>query len=322
MKTVVILMGGVSEENYLSLRSGENIFNHINKKKYNVKCVKWNKDGSVLETKINSFDKVENEYNSITEYLYNFKDDLIFNVLHGEKEGDGRLDGLLEFLRIPYTGNRFYTNFIGMNKFVSKIFFQHLNIRIPKFILINKNNLKSLDKIKFPAIVKPVLSGSSVGIKKVLDVTNTESCIETLFEEGYKDIVVEEFIEGDDYSVGILGKFNEEEKIFFPIAKIEYDCEFFDANCKYDNKYYVKIPSGLTLEQEKELKKISLKIHEFFRFTGISRTDFIVNENNIYLLEVNTHSGLSPHSIIPSMIKKSNLTFTEVIDRVIEMTEV
>ncbi len=317
MKTVAILMGGVSEESYLSLRSGENVFKHIDKEKYNVKCVKWCKNGSILETEINSFDKIKNEYSSLKEYLYNFKDSLIFNVLHGEKEGDGRLDGLLEFLNIPYTGNRFYTNFIGMNKFVSKIFFQHLNIKKPEFILINRNNLKLLKKIRFPAIIKPMLSGSSVGIKKVSDVITSVNWIQMLFKEGYEDIIVEEFIEGDDYSVGVLGKFNEKEKQIFPVAKIEYDCEFFDAKCKFENRYYVKIPSGLMSNREKELKKISLKIHEFFKFTGISRTDFIVNENDIYILEVNTHSGLSSHSIIPSMINKSDLTFSEVIDKLI-----
>ncbi len=316
---VTILMGGESDEHYLSIRSGKNIFNKINKKKYNVNCVIWEKNSSFTEFEYNSLTKVKNVYKSLKEFITNFKTDVIFNALHGNFEGDGKFNGLLELLNIPYTGNRFFTNFTGMDKFISMLIFKYLNLSVPNSLIITYNNTDFLKNFQYPAIVKPTNSGSSIGLKKVVNVNEAKEWIEYLFSKKYERIIIEEYINGEEYAVGIIGNYQkpDREKIFLPIAKISYSTEFFNEECKKNNLYSSIIPSGLPDKIEENLKTIALKIHNFFYFSGISRSDFIINKNKIYLLEVNTNPGLSPNSILTAMINKSPIKFQHIIDMLI-----
>lgn len=313
-------MGGISEENYLSMRSGKNIFQNIDKNRYNVRCLRWLKDGSFCASKMNTFDEIECRYKNIKEVICSLKIDVIFNALHGNAEGDGKLNGLMELLGMHYTGNRFYTDFTGMNKIISKLLFQHLKILTPKFIVLNGKNFNMIKEFTFPCVIKPVSSGSSSGVKQCMDLPSALQWLKVLFKRGIQNIMVEKYMQGQEYSVGILGKYSlpDSEKIIFPVGCIHYDAMIFDDRCKFNNEYYTAIPSGLSNSQKKKLKNISLAVHNFFEFNGISRTDFLITDNGIYLLEVNTHPGLAPHSIISAMIEESTLTFSRVIDLLIE----
>ncbi len=317
---VVILMGGISEEHYLSLRSGENILNHIDGNKYNVSSVKWEKNGSLTEFENNSLTDVKQQYNSITDFLSNLKQTILFNVLHGNLEGDGKLTALFEFFNILYTGNGYHTSVTGMNKYLSKLIFSNNNIQTPDFILVNEKNMANIKKMKFPLIIKPVFSGSSIGVKRVNYPKEAQQWIEKLWKDNHTIIIAERFISGKDYSVAVLSDFSGgcEKKIVFDAARIDYNGELFDDACKYNNEYTTVVPSGLSKEKECRLKEIALKLHDIFGFRGISRTDFIINGESVYVLEVNTHPGLSEHSIVPSMIAQSGYTMKEVIDILIK----
>jgi D-alanine-D-alanine ligase len=319
-KKVMILMGGISEEHYLSLRSGENIFNHIDRNKYNVSCVKWEKNGSLTEFENNSLTDVKQQYNSITDFLSNLKQTILFNVLHGNLEGDGRLTALFEFFNILYTGNGYYTSVTGMNKYLSKLIFAYNNIQTPDFILVNEKNMANIKKMEFPLIIKPVFSGSSIGMKKVNYLKEAQQWIEKLWEENHTMIIAERFIPGNDYSVAVLSDLSSgcEKKVVFNVARIDYNGELFDDACKYNNEYTTVVPSGLSNEKECRLKEIALKLHDIFGFRGISRTDFIINKESVYVLEVNTHPGLSEHSIVPSMITQSGYSMEEIIEILID----
>lgn len=319
-KLVTILMGGISGEHYLSRRSGENIFLNIDRSKYDVRNLIWMQDGSFELGKLNSLNGTACRYRDLKEAFFSLKTDVLFNALHGDAEGDGKLNGLLELLRIPYTGNRFYTCFAGMNKFISKLLFQHLDLLTPEFITVNKDSLDDISGFTFPCVIKPSGSGSSLGVRPCPDLPSARSWIKTLFERGFHDILVEEYIHGREYSVGILGRYDQpdSEKIVFPVGCISYDGAAFDEQCKFNNKYHTVIPSGLPVDQEKKLKDISLLVHHFFAFEGISRTDFLVAGKDAYLLEVNTHPGLAPHSIITAMIGRSTMTLSRVIDFLIQ----
>ena len=321
---VGLLMGGLTDEYYLSLRSAKRIFDNFDREKYDFICYNWKRDGEWIEYEPNSFDVQVKTYENMLAALYNLKVDLLFISLHGDKEGDGRLAGLLDLLNIPYTGNGFYTSFVGMNKSISKGLFQQLGVHVPKDILLTvdacgdlSGHLEQIEQtIGFPCVVKPVCSGSSIGLDLVRDRKQLEEMLEQLMPQ-HDSILIEEYVKGKEYSVGIYGSYKKKAVNVLPVAEIRYPGELFDCQCKYDDTYQVVVPVEIPEAARQELIDIATRIHLGFRFEGFSRTDAIERDGQIHVLEVNTHPGLGGHSIFPAMINAAGIPFSNIIDELI-----
>lgn len=313
MKTILLFFGGISDERYLSERSAKFIFNNVNSKKWKTIPIKWGKDGKFLIYD-EKFCDIKTVHNNFLDIIKKIKFDIIFNLLHGKDECNGIFNGFLEFLKIPYIGNSMYTNFLCFNKFYTKLIFSFLKIPTPQFFLIKKNIPFSFKNLNFPIIIKPCLSGSSIGVKKINNKKDMIEWINQLFKRKYDEIMIEQFVDGEEYSVCVIGDYRNKKKILLPVAKINYPGEIFDEKLKYKCNYKINIPSGLSKALENEIMKISLMLHNFLKATYITRTDLIVKNGQIFVLEVNSSPGLSSNSIITQILSYLNYKIEDIFE--------
>lgn len=329
--TVGILMGGPSAEDYLSRRSAEVVFNAMRGPRYDLIVLDWLRDDRVNQFRLNSFTATDSCHASLVDCLTRLRADIIFNATHGEYENSGQLQGLFNLLRVPFTGNGLQSSVIGMDKILSKKFFQSLGINTPRYVVFDRVRLRQKDALlgeedqhllevfEYPLIVKPAKGGSSVDMAVVRTEQELRDCVVHLFNARNRSVVfAEEFKKGKDYSVGVFGSTSVGDLQVLPVAEILYNGEFFDAKTKFEDTYRVcfdhALPSALTAK----LEKTAGLIHSGFRFEGFSRTDFIVTENEVFVLEVNTHPGFSNYSIVPNMLKRAGVSLAEAIDKLIE----
>jgi len=291
-KKIAILMGGISDELEISNQTALEVFKTL-KKKYEVDLITVNHNCKLLVTQ-----------------LLKSKPDVVFNCLHGYFGEDGQIQSILNFLKIHYTHSGVLASAIAMNKHISKTLFKNNGANCPKGkILDNKIN----KKYNFPIIIKPINGGSSNGILKI---NNSEEYLKFISKKKIKlkKYLLEEFISGREITVGIL------ENRICGIMEIIFDSDLYD----YKNKY-IKIAKHV-LEPEipkkisKELKGLSLKIHNALGCNCLSRLDYRYNEKKqkLYLLEINTQPGLTKNSLLPEMAKEKDIDFLRLCEIILE----
>jgi D-alanine-D-alanine ligase len=324
---VAILTGGPSAEDYLSRRSAKVVFKAFDHSRYDLVILDWQKTGSVTQYRLNSFDEPERTYPTLLHCLTEIKVDVVFNATHGEIENAGRLQGLLNMARLPYTGNGLQSSVIGMDKILSKKVFQSLGIDTPPYVVFQKcggrdacaaSNAAALQSLRFPLIVKPAQGGSSVDIAVVRSKKELYDYVDLLFNDRRRQTVfAEEFISGLDFSVGVLGSAFQGELTPLPVSQIKHEAPFFDADVKYQDTYRVVFDLDIAPELSRQMEDIAVSVHRHFQFEGLSRTDFVVAGDRITTLEVNTHPGLSEYSIVPNMLRRAEIPLSDVLDRLV-----
>lgn len=273
-----------------------------------------------LQFEYSLFNVVEDNFISD---LIKYKPDIAFLTNQGAYGEDGKLQGLLEYLGIPYTGSGVGASAVGMNKLLSKLAFKSLGLNTPKYIYANQNEFNAtfseiVEKIGLPFIIKPIMTGSSFGIKLIKSEYDYRQNIPSLFSE-FGDYLFEEFIDGGkiEYSAGIL----EDDTQFYslPVCKSILSKKIYSYECKFNNALNEK-QFDFDLEQsiKDEMRNISEKIHTYIGCSGISRTDLILDKNNkVYVLEYNSIPGLLPTSIFPQMCNYVGITYTEMVRKLI-----
>jgi len=251
--------------------------------------------------------------------------DVVFIALHGPQGEDGKFQALLDLLDIPYTGSGVMASALGMNKLLSKRLFTQAGILVPKYIDINlrdwqKNREEQInrikDKIKFPAVIKPVGQGSSVGVSIIKEEKGLEEAVLLAFE--YDPIVlVEKYIRGTEVACGILGN---ENPIALPPIEIVPKREFFDYTAKYTPSECDEIcPARISKEMTKKAQKYALEAHKSLGCIGFSRVDMFISGKDVYVSEVNTIPGLTYASLYPKEAKVAGINFSELLDRLITL---
>lgn len=294
---VMILEGGMSFERYTSLESSVSVQNALkNYDKYEI---------DVVDLKNMDF---------CDKFIKN-RPDVVFNLLQGKYGEDGRIQGMLDILKIPYTHSGVLASAIGMNKWVSKMLCEKIGLNTAKGVLLNKENYDGhlVDNIKKPFIVKPNDECQSLGVTLV----NND---ETFNFDGYnwdggKELIVEEFIKGREFSVTVLNNL-----VLEPV-EIKSKNIFFDTEAKDNEEKTSYSFNTLSNEKNMELKNIAMKIHKIIGCKDISRIDFILNEvdNLFYYLETNTHPGLTyPHSLTPMSLENSGYSLLDLCVYLIE----
>jgi D-alanine-D-alanine ligase len=227
--------------------------------------------------------------------------DLAFLVLHGKGGEDGVIQGYLETLGIKYTGCGVLASAIGMNK----KFFR---------MLAEKNDfLMAKETTVVPCVVKPVNGGSSVGVT----IVKNEGDLKRAIEEAKKydsEIIIEEYIEGTEVSCGVLGD------LVLPVIEILPKKDFFDYEAKYVEGMSEEIcPARLPEDVTKKIQEETLRVFKMIGGKGYSRVDFIVKDNEAYLLEINTLPGMTPNSLLPKEAKAMGMSFSQMLDKIIEL---
>ena len=291
---VAVLMGGVSSERGVSLRSGNEVSKALHEAGYNVIEIVVN------DTELNELDS------------YNI--DVAFIALHGAFGEDGGVQELLESKGIPYTGPGVDASRFAMNKLVSKEIFVSNNLPTPDYIDVSKYVSKeelenAVESIGMPVIVKPAMDGSSIGIKIANNMKELHDGI--CFARKYGDpVLVEKYIDGHEFTVSILLDKP------LPIVEIKTGCCFYSYCSKYKShktKYSTKV--NITKQVYKSIQDLALKAHSALGCTDMSRVDIILGNDGIsYLLEVNTIPGFTERSLYPMAAEAENIKFEQLCD--------
>ena len=295
MSKIVVVYGGKSSEREVSIDSKNSI------------CAELKKVG---------MDYVEFELGkNLDAELRKYTNPIIFNATHGDFGEDGRLQGMLDILEIPYTHSGLEASQIAMNKLISKNIAEGLGINVPQYaILSDINNIsQNAQKLmKKPFVIKPIIGGSSIGVEVILEPEKFK-LEEKHFQ--YGDLLVEEYIKSREIQVAIL---NDK-----AIGEVEIKPKnlFYDYESKYCGfgTEYIVAPE-IDKHLQKKLENDAEKLHKFIGCNYLSRVDFMVTENNVYFLEINTQPGFTANSLVPKIAKSAGIEFGDIIQGLLKNT--
>ncbi len=294
---VGVLMGGTSAEREVSLRSGKAIEQALSAQGLSVAGIDVGPD--------------------VVEKIGAAKVEVAFIALHGRGGEDGTIQGLLELLKIPYTGSGVLASALAMNKFYSKQIFQFRGLETPPYRIWEKGDglPTSASWLDFglPAVVKPVEEGSTIGVSIVREERELEPACEKAFQFGSR-ILIEKFIEGKEITVGILG-----EEVLPPI-EIVPSSGFYDYRAKYTpGMTEYRIPAPLPQDLIRRVQEAGIKAHQVLGCEGFSRVDFRLGEDTVpYVLEVNTVPGMTETSLLPKAAAVAGCNFQTLTRRILE----
>ena len=306
-------MGGYSSEFDVSINSGNEVYNNLNKEKYNLyRIIITKKKWYYLDEKNNQH-PINIKNFSLKKLKVKF--DLVYNVIHGTPGEDGLIQSYFNLIGINHTSSDYFQCALTFNKNKCKNYLIDYDIISPESIFLHKKNKidenEIINKISLPVFVKPNKGGSSCGISRVSNIKNLLPSIKYAFTES-DEIIIEKEINGKEISVGVINLNNKITAL--PPTEIISDNEFFDYNAKYKGESNEITPANINSEEKKIAQKLSIKIYEVLKLKGFSRSDFILNKGTFYFLEVNTIPGLTKESILPQQAKAFGITLEELFE--------
>lgn len=303
---IAVLCGGLSNEREVSLRSGKNVFKALIELGY--------KDVTMIDVDRN-----------IASTLSELNIEYAINVLHGRYGEDGCIQGVLEFLNIPYSGCGVKASAICMDKIMTKKVLSTVDIPLIKSVNVTAANYKEeVKKLSYPIIIKPASEGSSIGMTKV----NSENELDKAMEEALKcdsEILIEEYLQGESATVGVLEQETENgiETFATPILGFKTKTEWYDYEAKYTKGMTEFIlPANFDENLTKQIKELAILAHKTCACRGVSRVDFLVHNNIPYILEINTNPGMTDTSDLPAQAEAMGITYNELVDIILKSAEI
>lgn len=313
-------MGGYSDEYKVSLKSGQLIFESLDRELYNVYKVVILKDEWYF-LDINGDKKNINkaDFSIHLENGENLKFDACFNTIHGTPGENGIMQAYWDAVGQKYTGCDFYQSALTFNKKDTLAVLSKYGIPSAKSIYLRNGEEISddeiVEKLGLPVFVKPNQSGSSLGISKVKDKSELKNAIEFAYKED-DEILIESALNGMEVSVGVLDY--QGEVIVLGITEIVPDKEFFDYEAKYEGASQEITPARIDEETRKKVEEISIKAYKSLGMSGFSRSEFIIVDGIPHLLEMNTNPGFSPASILPQQAKIYGISIKDLCGNEVE----
>ena len=294
---IAVLCGGMSSEREISLRSGKNCLAALQRLGY--------KNAAIVDVSEN-----------IMNHLKGFE--FAYNTLHGKYGEDGCIQGVLEILKIPYTGCGVMASSICMNKEYTKKVMQTAGLPLIKsvYLLTGENPVEKVKELKYPLMIKPVSEGSSFGMNKV----NNEAELIKAVEEARKyndNILIEEYLVGTAATVGVLERNG---KAFATeILELRPKNEWYDYECKYTKGMTeFVLPAELSEEMTSRVKEYAVKAFEVCGCSGVSRVDFHIVGDTPYILEVNTNPGMTDTSDLPAQAAAGGISYDELVEMILK----
>ncbi len=290
-----VLCGGLSSEKEVSLRSGKNVYEALKRLGY--------KNAEMIVVDEN-----------ISEKLKESKIEVAYNALHGKYGEDGCVQGILEILKIEYTGCGVMSSAITMNKeYTKRILSTNKNIIMAKSAFIQKGDdiYEKTKDLKYPLFIKPVSEGSSFGMTKVNKKDELKQAYETALKYN-DDVLAEEFVDGFFVTVGVLEK---ENKAFATeILEIRPKTEWYDFEAKYTSGMSEFIvPARLSKEVTDRVKTMAIEAFKTAGCRSVSRIDFMMKDDIPYLLEINTSPGMTDVSDLPAQAKAMGISYDDLV---------
>lgn len=315
---IAIITGGDSSEYIVSVKSGDNVFQSIDRDLFcpwlvRMKGQSWQ---VVLDNEnVADIDKSDFSFmHDGTKIAFDFA----YITIHGTPGENGILQAYFELLKIPYSSCNVGASALTFDKWRCSNFLRSFGINMARSVKLNKgeqiDTIKLIDKLGLPLFVKPNAGGSSFGITKVKSESALIEAIERAWNES-SEALIEEFIEGTEYTCG-LAKIGDE-IVVFPVTEVLPRNEFFDFEAKYHGASEEITPARLPAQLFEECRQLSRRIYDLCGCDGIVRVDYILHNGQFYFLEVNTTPGMTSASFIPQQIQAMGKELTEILTGVI-----
>lgn len=313
-------MGGYSDEYKVSLKSGQLIFESLDRELYNVyKVVILKDEWYFLDENGDKKNINKADFSIHLENGENLKFDACFNTIHGTPGENGIMQAYWDAVGQKYTGCDFYQSALTFNKKDTLAVLSKYGIPSAKSIYLRNGEEISddeiVEKLGLPVFVKPNQSGSSLGISKVKDKIELKNAIEFAYKED-DEILIESALNGMEVSVGVLDY--QGEVIVLGITEIVPDKEFFDYEAKYEGASQEITPARIDEETRKKVEEIAIKAYKSLGMSGFSRSEFIIVDGIPHLLEMNTNPGFSPASILPQQAKIYGISIKDLCGNEVE----
>jgi D-alanine-D-alanine ligase len=326
MKKICIIYGGPSSEHNVSINTTKAILDNIDLNKYELYLL-------YIDKKLNtSFNKYSSKYKFDLKTDSNFwfdiekleEFDLCFLGMHGEFGEDGTVQSILEVNNILYTGSDSYSSRLCMDKYRSSILVNSkLGISIPATVLTKISEIKEMDNLRYPLLLKPNKLGSSVGVYFVESERNLLKFLDKdlrVFKKQDEYLIQDPILDSLEISCGVLEK---KDNTFIPLPPIEIHpkgSSFFDYKSKYqkDGALEITPPTSIPKSLSEKISNISKDIHRLLGCRLYSRSDFLIKDGKIYYLETNTLPGLTVTSLLPKECSVVNITYEKLIDFLIK----
>jgi D-alanine-D-alanine ligase len=300
---LALIAGGKSSEREVSLKSGNQVYQALNKDKYDIR-----------------------RYDPLTDLGSLVREagqlDVALIIMHGRGGEDGSMQGLLDLLEIPYQGSGVLASALAMNKELSKIVYQQAGLRVPRTLIFDRPGAPSPREIEaalgLPVVIKPVSEGSSIGVTKAGTPETLQTGLAAAFALDNR-VLVEEFIPGTEVTGGVLGNARLQA---LPLVEIipASTYAFFDYEAKYQPGASEEIcPARLEADLTRRAQECALTAHKALGCRGYSRTDMMVRDGEVYVLETNTIPGMTATSLFPQGAKAAGLDFPDLLDTLINL---
>ncbi len=343
-------MGGMSSEYDISLETGREIIRNLDRKKYQILPIHVSRENAwhtgadaarVLEGKTKpkkhkNFPPLPQKTRMwrVEELRKGAGDvfktvDVVFNATHGQFGEDGKLQALLDFLKVPYTGSGLAASALAFDKMRSRNLFKFNGITVPETVIVERGDANKDAVLRHtketlplpPWVVKPVHAGSSVGVSIVRNEKNFREALRLAFQHD-DEVLIEEYVDGREFSCGVLENFKNEKYYALPVVEIipSQQYEFFDYEAKYSLETREIVPADIPETLAREIQNTALLAHKILGCKLYSRSDMIAGGESVYLLETNTLPGLTSNSLYPKEAKEAGLPFPEMLDKFIEET--
>ncbi len=302
-KTIALLYGGISSERDVSLKSGQQVYQALDKKKYDIRRYDTRTDLPKLVAEASLIDAA-----------------LI--ILHGPYGEDGTVQGLLELLDIPYQGAGVLGSALAMNKLASKQIYEKWGIPVAPYLSLQRKDQVDagmlVARLGLPLVIKPVAGGSSIGMTIARSADQLPQALTLAFEHD-DTVLVEGYIKGIEVTGSVLGN---DDLQALPLIEIIPDQghEFFDYAAKYTAGLTQEIcPARISETLTEKVQSYARLAHQALFCKGYSRTDMMVRGEEIFVLETNTIPGMTPTSLFPQAARAAGIPFDQLLDRLIEL---
>ena len=336
---LAILFGGQSLEHEVSLESAKSVYSLcLKSEKINPVLIHINKKGEWLLTDKEFFEGNKKGKNIICDFskglLCGYKKiniDAAFSLIHGNTGEDGKLQGMLEILKIPYVGCSVLASAVSMDKMLTKTLAALNGVPTLPDLIIEKKDLKNISYIKkeagkmgYPVFVKPNALGSSVGVSKVKNEKELLPALKKALKDDRQVLMEKGVDKAREIVCGILGDYNEVKASPCGEVRIKGKHEFYDYSAKYldDNGMELLIPAPISKQAENRIKDYALRVFKSLKGFGLARADFFINPKNekeIYFCEINVIPGFTSHSLYPRLWEKGGIKPVKLVEKLTEL---
>ena len=320
-KTVAVICGGDSSEHDVSMRSAEGIVSFIDTEKYSVYKVEIHKGMWNALLPDGTCSPIDRNHFTFMVKGKEVRPDFCYITIHGAPGENGVLQGYLDLIGMPYSTSGVLVEALTYDKFVLNNYMRSLGVRVADSMLVLQGrdgevtDEDIISRIGLPCFVKPARGGSSFGTTKVKKREQLRPAIQLALDEG-EDVMVEAFMKGTEITCGCYK--TKSKSVVFPITEVVPAGEFFDYDAKYNGQVQEITPARLAERLTERVKTLTSTIYDILQCRGIIRIDYIIVDDVIHLLEINTTPGMTATSFIPQQVRAAGLDIKDVMTDIIE----